>query len=77
VCPEPFVDAIVGKLIDADKKWIGPLCNLECITYMIPMSMGENNEIGGNVSRFNRRSWIVVKEGINQKNKTVVGSDLK
>jgi hypothetical protein len=54
VSPEPFADAVVGKLIDADEERVGPLGDLECITDMIPVPMGQNNEISGNVSRFDR-----------------------
>jgi hypothetical protein len=41
------------------------------------MGMGQDNEVGGEVGRLDRRSWIVVKERIDEDDMAGIGGDLK
>lgn len=77
VRPETLVYTVVGQLIDADEQWIGPLGNLEGVADMVAVGMGQDDEIGGDISRFYRGSWVAVEEGINQQHMTEIGGDLK
>ena len=77
VGPKSFIDAVVGKFIDADKERVCSLGDLEGIADMIPVGMGQDDEISSKFSRLHRRCRVVVKKRINEENVTVVGCDLK
>ena len=77
VGPEAFLTAVAGKFVDADKQRVGPGSYLEPIAQMVTVPMGQDNEVGSQLIRGDRRGWIVIQKCINQQNQSVIGGNLE